>query len=711
MRYAAPRGSVSRLIALLLLAAVPVMFVGCAPAAPAIEEPQAAGGPVSTVSLGSDEAAETEVELPRIFSDHMVLQGGRNVPVWGWATPRGTVTVQIAGKTVKAKATRGGVWKVMLPKLKPGGPFEMTVAVEGGNTILIKDVLVGEVWMCSGQSNMVVPVGLDATMGWWKGVLNHKEEAAKADHPKIRVFHVPYTWKKLPVEDVDKAKWIVCTPKEAAKFSGTAYFFGRKLQAELKQPVGLITTAVGGQIIEQFTPKSGQAFWYNGMVAPLATYGIRGAIWYQGESNWKDGYDYFPKQKALIESWRKAWGQGDFPFYIVQIAPLKYGLEPHSLPRLWEAQAATLSIPNTGIASTMDVGDVNDIHPRDKRSVGERLALWALAKDYGRDIVYSGPHYKSMKIEGNKIRISFDHTGSGIESRDGKPLSHFEIAGEAVYVPAKAVIEGKTIVVSSDKVAKPMAVRFAWQDVAQPNLQNKDGLPAYPFRTASSAPSISGAKLFGKSIKVKMECVESNGVIRYTRDGSLPTAKSAKYDKHVELKKTTTLRARFFRKDGLASTTVSETFVQAKPVKYNGKELLPGMKYDYYEGGTWESMPDFSKLTPEFSGIVPDFTLNIGELEDFFALRFKGYVLIKTAGEYTFELSSDDGSMLYINGKELINNDGLHPVRPVTGKITLKPGMHKLLVTYFEWKLEKGLILKYKGPGVPMQNVQPWCEQ
>lgn len=693
MTCAAPRRIVSCSIVVLLLAAMPVMFVGCSSttSTPVVEKIPAA-----------------EVELPRIFSDHMVLQGGQKVPVWGWATPGGTVTVTIAGKTAEAKATRGGVWKAVLPALEPGGPFEMTVA--GVDKISIKDVLIGEVWMCSGQSNMEVPVGLDATMGWWKGALNHKEEAAKANNPKIRVFHVPYTWKKLPVEDVEKAKWIVCTPKEAAKFSGTGYFFGSKLQAELKKPVGLIVAAVGGQVIEQFTPKSGQGFWYNGMVAPLLTYGIRGAIWYQGESNWGDGYDYFGKQKALIEQWRENWGQGAFPFYIVQIAPLKYGTDPQSLPRLWEAQAATLSLPNTGIASTMDVGDLKDIHPRDKRSVGERLALWALAKTYGRDIVYSGPHYKSMKIEGGTIRISFDHIGSGLQSRDGKPLTCFEIAGEADYVPAKAVIEGETIVVSSDKIAKPMAARFAWSDTAQPNLQNKNGLPAYPFRTASSAPTITGAKLFGKSIKIKMACVESNGVIRYTRDGSMPTAQSDKYDKHVELTKTTTLRARFFRKDGLASPATSETFVQAKPLTYKDKTLLPGMKYDYYEG-TWESMPDFSRLTPEASGITPDFSLGISKLEDFFAIRFAGYVNIKTAGEYTFELSCDDGGMLYINGKELINNDGLHPVRPVTGTVELKPGMHKIVVTYFEWKLVQGLKVKYKGPGVPMQDVQPWCEQ
>ena len=692
MTYVGLRRMVACSITLLLLAVVPVMFVGCMSTAPVAEKIPAA-----------------EVELPTVFGDHMVLQAGQKVPVWGWASPGGTVTVTIAGKTAEAKASRGGTWKAVLPALKPGGPFEMTVA--GETKIIVKDVLVGEVWMCSGQSNMEVPVGLAATMGWWKGALNHKEEVAKANNPKIRVFHVPYTWKKLPVEDVEKARWVVCTPAEAAKFSGTGYFFGRKLQAELKKPVGLIVAAVGGMPIEQFTPKSGQAFWYNGMVAPLVTYGIRGAIWYQGESNSKDGYDYFLKQKTLIERWRKVWGQGDFPFYIVQIAPLKYGDDPQSLPRFWEAQAATLSVPNTGIVSTMDVGDLKDIHPRDKRSVGERLALWALAKDYGRDIVYSGPHYKSMKIEGNKVRVSFDYVGSGLESRDGKPLTCFEIAGETGYVSAKAVIDGETIVVSSDKVAKPMAVRFAWSDTAQPNLQNKEGLPAFPFRTASSAPTITGAKLFGKSIKIKMACVESDGVIRYTRDGSMPTEKSDKYDKPVELKKTTTLRARFFRKDGLASTAVSETFVQAKPLTYKGKTLLPGMKYDYYEGGTWESMPDFSKLTPEFSGITPDFSLDIGELEDFFAIRFSGYISIKTAGEYTFELSSDDGSMLYINGKELVNNDGLHPVRPVTGTIELKPGMHKILVTYFEWKLEKGLMLKYKGPGVPMQNVQPWCEQ
>jgi len=690
---------VSCLVLALVLAAVPVLCAGCGSTAPAVERIPAA-----------------DVELPNIFGDHMVLQGGRDVPVWGWASPGGTVTVTVAGETAEAVASRGGRWKVVLPALQPGGPFEMTV--EGEEKIIVKDVLVGEVWLCAGQSNMAVPVGLDATMGWWKGVLNHEDEAAKANKPKIRAFQVPYTWTKVPVEEV-KGRWIVCTPEEAAKFSGTAYFFGSKLHAELKRPVGLIVAAVGGMPIEQFTPGSGQAFWYNGMVAPLIPYGIRGAIWYQGESNWRDGYEYFGKQKALIERWRKKWGQGAFPFYIVQIAPLKYGDDPQALPRLWEAQAATLSLLDTGIVSTMDIGDVNDLHPRNKRGVGERLALWALAKDYGRDIAYSGPHYKSMTIEGDKVRVSFDHIGSGLESRDGKPLSGFEIAGDGGFVPATAVIApstssgqaGKTIVVSSDKIAKPIAVRFAWQDTAQPNLQNKDGLPAYPFRTASTAPTVAGAKLFGKSIKVKMACVETDGVIRYTLDGSMPTAQSDKYDKPVELKKTATVRARFFRKDGLASTAASATFVQAKPRAHNGKTLLPGLKYDYYEGGTWESMPDFSKLTPKASGIAPDFSLDIRQVDDFFAIRFTGYVPIEKAGEYTFELSCDDGGILTINDKELVNNDGLHPVRPKTGTVELKPGMHKIVVTYFEWKLEQGLEVKVEGPGVPLQDLQPWCEQ
>ena len=223
---------------------------------------------------------------------------------------------------------------------------------------------------------------------------------------------------------------------------------------------------------------------YNGMIAPVKPFAIRGAIWYQGETNCGNGLKYYDKMKALIEGWRKVWGY-DFPFYFVQIAPFS-GYEPGNLPRLWEAQVASLKIPGTGMAVTTDIVDnVTDIHPRNKLDVGNRLALWALAKEYGKkDIVYSGPLYKSMKIEGSKIRLSFAHVGGGLKSRDGKPLSEFEIAGaDGKFVPAEAAIDGDTVVVQSKEVATPTQARFGWRNVANPNLVNKEGLPASAFKT------------------------------------------------------------------------------------------------------------------------------------------------------------------------------------------------------------------------------------
>ena len=332
--------------------------------------------------------AAADVRLPRIFGNHMVLQRGVKLPVWGWADAGEELTLTLKGRnlniTVGTTADGGGKWRLELPVLKAGGPYVMTVT--GNNAVTFNNVMAGEVWLCSGQSNMEVPVGLLNGAPWWKGVLDYQQELASANNPKLRLFKVATTWQPAPIQDVN-GTWAVSSPATAAGFSGTGFFFGRKLVKDLDVTVGLIAAAVGGMPIEQFSPHSGQAFWYHGMIAPVIPYGIRGAIWYQGETNfWAgDRANYFDKQKALIDSWRQIWKQGDFPFYLVQLAP---GLgDP--LPLFWEAQARTLSLKNTGIVSTNDIGG-DPVHPRDKRGVGERLARWALAKDYGRKIAFSG---------------------------------------------------------------------------------------------------------------------------------------------------------------------------------------------------------------------------------------------------------------------------------------------------------------------------------
>jgi sialate O-acetylesterase len=435
--------------------------------------------------------AAAAVKLPALFSDNMVLQAGQPLPVWGWAERGEEVEVAIAGQTVKAKAGEDGRWKVVLEKLAGGGPLEMTVKGSSGDPVTLKNILVGEVWVCSGQSNMVWPLGK---------ALNGKEETAAAVHPSIRLFQVARVKAAQPAADV-RGAWAECNPKSAENFSAVAYFFGRHLHKELGVPVGLIDSSWGGTAAELWTsrkaleanetlkPLAGQgenSSLYNGMIAPLIPYAIRGVIWYQGESNVAQAEQYDVLFPAMIANWRADWGQGDFPFGFVQIAPFRYGgPDPTRCARLWESQTKTLkNTPNVGMAVTTDIGDVKDIHPTNKQEVGRRLALWALAKVHGRDLVYSGPIYREMQVEGNRIRLRFDHVGGGLISNDNRSLREFTIAeADKKFVAARATIDGDSVLVEADGISNPVAVRFAWREDAEPNLSNREGLPASPFRT------------------------------------------------------------------------------------------------------------------------------------------------------------------------------------------------------------------------------------
>ena len=422
--------------------------------------------------------AKADVTLPKVIDSHMVLQRDRPLPIWGWAAAGEEVTVKLDDASATATADADGKWNVVLPAMKADGKAH-SMTVSGKNKIELDDILIGEVWLGSGQSNMEMGI---------KMVNKAKEEIAAADHPQIRLLLVPKTQARQPAKDVN-SKWAVCTPKSIAAggwggFSAALYFFGRNLHKELNVPVGLIETAWGGQPIQRFIPngdKSGDI--YNGMIAPVKPFAIRGAIWYQGEANVGSGMKYADGMKSLIGGLRQVWGY-DFPFYYVEIAPFA-GYGKGSLPPLWEAQVASLKIPGTGMVVTTDlVDDIKDIHPKDKVDVGNRLARWALAKTYGKDVVYTGPLYKSMSVEGNKVRLSFAHADGGLKSRDGKPLSEFEIAGEdGKFVSAKAAIDGDAVVVQADEVHAPTQVRFGWRNVANPNLANKEGLPASPFQT------------------------------------------------------------------------------------------------------------------------------------------------------------------------------------------------------------------------------------
>lgn len=505
-----------------------------------------------------------EVRLSRIFGDGMVLQCEAAVPVWGWAKPAEKVTVRFGGQEKSATGDEGGRWMVRLDAM-PASRSRREMIVAGENTLRLKDVLVGEVWLCGGQSNMEMTVA---------GCLAFEPEKAAATNSAIRQIKVGRSNAAAPMDDLDASsgKWTACAPETVGQFTAAGYFFAREIAKELDVPVGLINDNWGGTRIEAWTPPEGfrlaasepqireisrmvdswnpateigrEAYrqylaklkeWipaaeaalaakrtpppapkppepgpdadqptrlFNGMIAPVIPYAIRGALWYQGESNGAEGMIYFHKMKALVGGWRQLWGEGDFPFYYVQL-PNWQRSDPANAAggdgwaRLREAQLRFLALPNTGMAVAIDVGEAEDIHPKDKQDVGKRLALWALARTYGKHLTFSGPLCKGVAVEGNKIRLTFDHAGGGLiageknglepvrQVRDGK-LKWFAIAGrDKVWHWADAVIDSRqTVLVSSDEVPAPVSVRYAFaMNPEGANLYNKEGLPASPFRT------------------------------------------------------------------------------------------------------------------------------------------------------------------------------------------------------------------------------------
>ena len=392
------------------------------------------------LSLGFGLPVFAEVRLSHMFGDNMVLQRDMPVKVWGTADPGETIEVGLDGHNATVTADEEGNWLATLPARKEGKGLQLSArggnsAKEGRkNTVTCTNVVMGEVWVCVGQSNMEKPIGIHPGQN---PCPNYEQEIAAADYPEIRLMEVPPAGSALPVKDVANLKWLVCTPQNICVqrgggygYSACAYFFGREIHRALNVPVGLIAASASGERCEPFTPPAGNRF--NAMIYPIIPFGIRGALWYQGESNIADGMQYCEKMKALIGGWRQAWKQGDFPFGFVQITPAQYFSDaPEKVAFFWEAQTAMLAIPNTGMAATHDIGSYPDCHGINKQDVGKRLALWALARTYGhKDLVYSGPLYKRMTVEGGKIRIQFDFVGGGLVASDGKPLTWFTIAGE-----------------------------------------------------------------------------------------------------------------------------------------------------------------------------------------------------------------------------------------------------------------------------------------
>jgi sialate O-acetylesterase len=441
-------------------------------------------------------AASAAVRLPAVLSDHAVLQRAASVPVWGWADPQEAVTVEFGQQRATTRAGADGRWRVALD-LRQAATEPAVLHVRGAaNALTVDDVLVGEVWLASGQSNMEKPLGEKSGQ---RPVPNHEQEIAAANYPDIRLFKVQRKNAGQPLDDV-AGVWERCAPNSIGRinFSAVAYFFGRRLHQQLRAPVGLIDATWGGTRIEPWTPAApgtaDKASLFNGMIAGLAPHALAGAIWYQGESNidHTDLARYTGQMETLITGWRRHFRQPDLPFYYVQVAPHFYHivrrktvLDPQAAPRLWEAQADALRIAHTGMIVTTDlVDDLYDIHPRDKQTVGLRLANVALNQTYGRqDIAAFGPTFRALAIDGKQAVLSFDHA-DGLAARDAKPLTWFDIAGaDGRYHAGDATIRDGKVIVTSELVPAPVAVRFGWDEAAQPNLVNRAGLPAAPFRS------------------------------------------------------------------------------------------------------------------------------------------------------------------------------------------------------------------------------------
>jgi sialate O-acetylesterase len=548
------------------------------------------------LSLG---LAQADVKMPAIFGDHMVLQQGAKLPVWGTASPGEKITVSLDAMTATTTAAPDGSWRIDLPPVPQADSTPQTLTIAGTNTIIFHDVLIGDVWIASGQSNMEFGIG---------NVEQGPAELAKANEPQLRLFCVAKLTALTPQKDLPPGNnlighWVVCTPETVGKagpwsgFSAVGYYFGREIQHAVGHPVGMIDTCWGGtpaqswvsldglqkdpalahyvadhqravanypqalaaspqltaqyQIAKkQWDSEVGRLFWpqraawdkqvadalakgefpppgpgpqpsaprpqepaspdggpnsptnlYNAMIAPLIPYAIKGAIWYQGESNAgsrESGEEYATLFGRLITDWRQKWALGDFPFLYVQLA--SFGTPAttpaqDTWPYLREAQLKTLTLPSTGMAVAVDIGNPYDIHPKDKLDVGLRLALAAKHVAYGQTLVYSGPLYDSMRVDGNKIILSFKNIGTGLKvglppwtpfpvTRTPSGLTSFGIAGaDKKFVWATAIINGDKIIVSSDQVPAPVAVRYGWANTPPVNLYNNEGLPASPFRT------------------------------------------------------------------------------------------------------------------------------------------------------------------------------------------------------------------------------------
>ncbi|MFB6343753.1 sialate O-acetylesterase [Saccharicrinis sp. FJH62] len=452
---------------------------------------------------------QAEIKLPALFTDYVVLQQQSDVAVWGWADAKESVVVKPSwsDEVYSTKADKSGKWKLNIKTPVAGGPFELSVS--DGTEVVLHDIMIGEVWLCSGQSNMEMPM---------KGFPGQPVEGSNMDILKsknnnIRMITVPRG--KTPViKDDFNGKWITASPETVAEFSATGYYFGRLLNEMLDVPVGLIDVTFGGSCIQAWMseetsvpfndtplpnmddipniPNRTPTVLFNSMLNPVIGFGMKGCIWYQGETNYESPDQYEKLFPEMVAEWRKLWNIGEFPFYYMQIAPFDYSMFQHDTinPKfnsayLRDAQRKSMNnISNSGMAVIMDIGEKTCIHPKKKKVGGERLALWALGDTYGiKGFGFKSPSLNAIEIKGSKVVVSFNDVGEGLTTF-GQDLTGFEIAGEnKIFFPAQVYLRRKSVVVSSPHVEKPVAVRYAFDDFVIGTLFGTNGLPVSSFRS------------------------------------------------------------------------------------------------------------------------------------------------------------------------------------------------------------------------------------
>jgi len=586
------------------------------------------------------------VRLPSILASGMVLQRSSVVKIWGWANAGEIVTVSGDWLTETMSVTTGneGRWSLSLPTGPAGGPHE--IVIEGTNKIVLHDILFGEVWLCSGQSNMEFTL---RWLGGWKRYKDEKKDIKRTDYSRIRLCRVSNDWSDT-LRDSCGAAWQTADEKTVLDFSATAWFFGKNIYNMMHVPVGLIVSSIGGTPAESWTrrdylendkalnyfldsPNRDRSHYryasvlYNAMINPIVNYRIKGAIWYQGESNRYQADLYTRLLSAMIRNWREVWQLGDFPFYLVQIAPFDYHEPFNSAAWLREAQYHTLSVPNTGMAVTMDIGNPNDIHPVQKQEVGLRLALLALSKTYGYQMLLcEGPELLKMKTEGKRARLFFKHADDGLMQKG--PLNCFQLAGKDLkFYHADAAIDGNSVTLVSDSVKEPVFARYAFADADSVSLFNLFGLPAVPFRTDTipllvrpvdflySRDSLTG------TTRLRLKCSDGHSQVRYTFDNTEPVSDSPLFTDPLVMDHTCVITARAFR-GGLVSPLVSRsTYTQHAAIGKKTTLTIPADKrfptgpdalvdgvggslnhdlgcWQGFEGCDFEAVIDLGSLTP-----------------------------------------------------------------------------------------------------------------